>query len=345
MPTQPPSNTDVKTIVTDARWLPSRLVPESAMEFVWLPREDQSKISFLADQYLQDRDLTTVRLSLADVRSELPRAARGCHYIFHSAFCCSTLLCRALNVPGASFGLNEPQIMLELARLMRQGKLDQPLLNNVQTLLSRPFGPNEVSIVKPGNEANLLIDPLMRLDERSKGILLYAPLPQFLRSIARKQLWGRCWGRRLFLLLRQDHPLSLGFSDAELFEQTDLQVAAMAWLHHQVHFASILSRFPGRFRTLDSDTFLAGRAQCLTAIGDYFELGVEAGRWAEISESEVFTRHSKEIGRDFSPETEALLAAEMPLIDEEIEMVNSWATTVADRMGLSLDLPDALGAP
>lgn len=345
MPTTPPSNPNLQEVVSDARWLPSRLVSSAnEVEFAWLPREAHSKVSFLADQYLRELQPPTVRLGLAELSTGLPKTNEHCHYIFHSAFCGSTLLCRVLNLPGKAFGLNEPQILIDLATLSRQGKLDPGLLRAVTQLLSRPFGPGEASIVKPGNEANLLIEPLMRLNETSKAVLLYAPLTRFLRSIARKQLWGRLWGRRLFLLLRQDYKLPLGFSETELFEQSDLQVAALAWLHHHAQFASLLSRYPERFRTLDSDTFLARRAGCLAAIGTHFNLDIDAERWADISNGENFARHSKEVGRAFSHEAEEARDADLPLIDEEIAMVTSWASTVAEQLGLTLDLPDALCA-
>lgn len=345
MLTTPPSNADVQDIVADAQWLLSRLAPGPAkLEFVRLPREDHAKVSFLADQYLQQLQLPSVQLDLAAVQGALTAALPPCHYIFHSAFCCSTLMTRALDIPGASFGLNEPQILIELAQRMRQGNLDRQFLRIAVTLMSRPFGPDELTIIKPGNEANLLIDPLLRLDERSKGILLYAPLPRFLQSIARKQLWGRLWARRLFLMLQRDFGLSLGFSEAQQFEQTDLQVAALAWLHHHAQFASLLARFPGRLRALDSESFLARRAQCLAAVGRHFGMAVAQERWNKVVESSVFASHSKEIGRSFTPETETGRAAEMPLIDEEIAMVVAWTKTIAEGIGLSLDLPNALEA-
>lgn len=344
MPTTAPSNSNVQDIISDARWLPSRLeAATGALEFTWLARGEHGKVSFLSDQYLQQLDPPKARVRLADLQSPQRSTQQNCHYIFHSAFCRSTLLTRALDIAGTSFGLNEPQILIDLAVSMRQGKLNQELLQAAVALLSRPFAAGEAVIVKPGNEANLLIDPLMRLDDRSKAIILYAPLAQFLRSIARKQLWGRLWVRRLFLLVRQDYKLSLGFTEAELFEQTDLQVAAMAWLHHHAQFASLLKTFPGRFKTLDSESFLTKRSQALSAIGAFFELDIDAKRWADVAEGAVFNRHSKEIGRTFSPEDEGERNAVLPLIDEEIEMVISWTKTVAEQIGLTLDLPDAVG--
>lgn len=345
MLTTPPSNADVPDVVADAQWLLSRLALAPAkLEFVWLPREDHARVTFLTDQYLQQNQPPGAHLDLGAVQSALSPTLPPCHYIFHSAFCCSTLMIRALDIPGSSFGLNEPQVMIELAALQRQGKLDPQRLRLAVALLSRPFGPGEVTVVKPGNEANLLIDPLLRVDERSRGVLLYAPLSGFLRSIARKQLWGRLWARRLFLQLQRDYGLSLGFSEVQQFEQTDLQVAALAWLHHHAQFASLLARFPDRLRALDSDSFLAQRAHCLAAVGRHLGLAVAQERWNEVVESKVFASHSKEIGRSFTPESETERAAEMPLIDEEIEMVVQWTKTIAEGIGLSLELPNALDA-
>ena len=341
----PPSNTNAANVVADAQWLVSRLANSAnRLEFVHLPRDDHSKLTFLADQYLQPLALPSVQFDRAELQGAIEPGTEPCHFIFHSAFCCSTLVTRALDIPGASFGLNEPQILIQLAVLARKGHLDQQLLHTVLALLARPFGPGEANVVKPGNEANLLIEPILRVDERTRAVFLYAPLPRFLGSIARKKLWGRLWARRLFQLLRNDFKLPLGFSEAELFEQTDLQIAALAWLHHHAQFASLLSRFPGRLRALDSETFLARREESLAALGEYLELGVDASRWAKVAKGEVFKSHSKELGRSFSPEDEAGPDENNPLIDEEIAMVTSWAKTIADGLGLPLELPGLLDA-
>jgi hypothetical protein len=327
-----------KDVLADARWLPSHLdAARAALTFFWLPRERHAQVPFLTDEYLQPLAPPSVELSLADARSIAGADTAGPHYIFHSAFCRSTLLARVLDIPGTSMGLKEPQLLNELAASARRHQLGEDMLRLTVRLLGRPFGPREAVVVKPSNAANLLAEPLLRADARSKAILLYAPLPRFLRSIASKGMWGRIWARRLFTTLRRDPSPEFGFSEAELFEQTDLQAAALAWLLHHSHFARLSSQFPDRIRTLDSETLLARKADCLAALARHLGLGLDERQCAELANSPIFAEHSKEIGRSFDPEDASM--EPIPLIDEEIQMVASWTKAVAEHIGLSLDPP------
>lgn len=334
---------DVRSVFAEARWVPMHLEPaRRELQLLWLPREVHASVPFLTTQYLGTVGAPVARLKFDELYQAASSAARPAHYIFHSAFCCSTLLARALDLPGVAMGLKEPQILNELAAQMRARQLSRELLDGVTRLLGRPFGPGEAIVIKPSNEANLLIEQLLRGDERSKAILLYAPLPRFLRSVAGKGMWGRIWGRRLFGLLRGEGMPSFVFSNAELFEQTDLQVAGLAWLLHHWQFGALLARFPKRLRILDSETFLADRAQCLRKIGEHFELGIDAAGWARIADSRVFGEHSKQIGRRFESGAEERSAQPTALVDDEIDKVSVWIDAVARSIGLSLVPP--LGA-
>ena len=58
----------------------------------------------------QVADLETIVLARKPVIDALP-SAKAPHFIFHSAFCCSTLLARAFDIEGQSIGLKEPTIL------------------------------------------------------------------------------------------------------------------------------------------------------------------------------------------------------------------------------------------
>lgn len=329
---------DDASVLADPQWIPTHLGPDKRqVQFAWIPRDSHAKLSFLADEYLREIAPPSVWLGTDKVESAV--CAAPAHYVFHSAFCCSTLIASALDLPGVAMGLKEPQILNELAAVHRAHALPGELLSSVTGLLARPFGPGESVIVKPSNEANILAEPLLRQDGRARAILLYSPLPKFLRSIARKGMWGRIWSRRLHALLRRDPGPDFGFSDAELFQQTDLQIAATAWLLHHHQFAALASQFPAQVRMLDSDTFLANREKILALIGDHFGLKLDGAGWARVAQGDVFKKHSKEIGRDFAPGKDKQADLLPSFIEEEIAMVCTWAQSLATHVGLSLEPP------
>lgn len=330
---------DDASVLADPQWIPTHLRPDKRqVQFAWVPRDSHAKLAFLADEYL--REIAPPSVWLGTDRVESAVCPAPAHYVFHSAFCCSTLIASALDLPGVAMGLKEPQILNELADLHRARSLTGELLSSVTGLLARPFGLGESVIIKPSNEANILAEPLLRQDGRTRAILLYSPLPKFLRSIARKGMWGRIWSRRLHALLRRDRGPDFGFSHAELFQQTDLQIAATAWLFHHHHFAALAAIFPAQVRMLDSETFLSNRENSLTQIGDHFGLKLDPSGWARIAQGDVFKKHSKEIGRDF---TAGKQADALPnSIVEEVEMVCTWAQSLANHISMSLEPPPSL---
>ncbi|MFL6830452.1 MAG: hypothetical protein ACJ8D5_07525 [Sphingomicrobium sp.] len=323
----------------DHRWLPLSIDwAQETLLFAWLERSDHAKVTFLTEEYLRALHPPVRSVPLGQLATAASAAAP--HYVFHSAFCCSTLLVRALDVPGVVMGLSEPQIVNELAGAALQRRLTGDLLKTVVGLLGRPFGPGESVVVKPGNEANLLAPALLETDERSRAIFLYAPLPRFLKSVASKGMWGRIWGRRLYSSLsRRSSGGDLGLSEAERFELTDLQAAALAWLLHHAEAADLLARFPARVRTLDSTIFLARHAETLAAVARHFALDADERQWQGVAEGPVFKSHSKELGRGFSPEEASDPGPVMPAVAEEIAMVDTWARAVAQNAGLLFDLP------
>ncbi len=334
------STNDPRTVVADPQWLPVHWkVGHEAVQFAWVPRASHAELTFLDDEYLTQLEPEVVTIPLADLDCTSAPDIPAPHYIFHSAFCCSTLLARAFDAPGVAIGLKEPQILNELAEAARAGSQSVNALDVVVNLLARPFAAGEGVVIKPSNVVNRLAAPLLERDGSSRAIFLYAPLPRFLGSVAAKGMWGRIWARRLFALLRRDTGLDFGLADAELFALTDLQVAALAWLMHQAQGAALIGRFGTRVRTLDSETFLVRRADALLALGRHFALPFDRALADAIAGGPVFRAHSKEIGRQFDPEGSLEPRAPMAIVDEEAAMVATWARTVAEQVGVPLEFP------
>jgi hypothetical protein len=328
-------------IIHDHRWLPHRLdAARGAIEFVRIDREGHRAVTFLEDQYFP-ADLPRQSVPVQQVIAAAGGAAEApLHFIFHSSMALSTLAARLFDLPGIAMGLKEPVILNDLANLVRERRQVQPLIAPVLRLLGRPFGPGEAVVIKPGNVANVLMPALMAARPHARALCLFAPLETFLRSVAKKGMFGRVTYRRYFGLARRDGLIPTGFSDQDMFEQTDLQIAAMVWLNAHARFAQLTQQFGERMRTIDSERVLQHREAAIGAMGRHFALPLDP---AAIVAGPLFGQHSKELGRAFDAEQRRREhdAAEQAH-GEEIAMVAAWTRRVAEHAGVPMRLPAEL---
>ena len=313
-----------------------------AVHFLPVPRDLRRRAPFLTDDDLKVADAPLI-LRREDALASGTGPAR-LNFIFHSAYCCSTLLANAYDRPGRAFSLKEPVLLNDLVGWRHRGappaRLGEVLGDGLR-LLARPFEPGEVGVVKPSNVVNALAPAVVGGRADAHALLLHAPLPVYLGSIASKGLWGRRWVRDLLLKQLTDDMVNLGFERTDYFLQTDLQVAAVGWLAQHALFAQVAARWPERVRTLNSETLLADPAAALAALDGLFAVvGSDADREAIVAT--VFRQHAK-FGSDFSAhDRTAGQHSAAALHGEEIETVVGWAKAVADNVGLGLDLPSPL---
>lgn len=332
-------------IVADPRWFPHRYdFRRDEVHFVWLPREAHRTGAFLTDP----------ELTAGAARQVLPRRAAAAlagaqaplHLILHSGLTCSTLLARALDQPGAAMSFNEPPILTDIVshRLSGPSPADAAqVLDDLAGLLARPFGEAEAVIVKVGSVGNGLGQEILARRPTSRALCLHAPLPVFLASVARKGLWGRLWGRKLFIGLRNGRMAELGFSDAQCLEHTDLQTAAAAWLSLHRILARTGAQFgEQRVRSVDSERLTAGFSDALGAIAAHFELPLDAAAITAVVDGPLFQRHAK-TGEAFDRDRRsAELAAAQAAHADEIDKVVFWTRKMAETFAIPWDLPAQL---
>jgi hypothetical protein len=297
--------------------------------------------------FLTDENLPGTKAPLVVRREDALRSAPGTarlNFIFHSAYCCSTLLANAYDRPGTAFSLKEPVLLNDLVGWRHRGGAPAAIgtvLGDGLHLLARPFVAGEVGVVKPSNVVNGLIPAMVAAREEAGVLLLHAPLRVYLGSIASKGLWGRRWVRDLLLKLLTDNLVDLGFDQTDYFLHTDLQVAAVGWLAQHALFTRVAAHYPGRVRTLNSETLMADPAVALAALDELFGIADTDQRRADIVAS-VFRQHAKS-GSNFTAEDRAAGQKDAALLHgDEIETVAQWAAAVADGAGLAFDLPNPL---
>jgi hypothetical protein len=338
----PALNPALPDLIGDGRWLAHRYdEANDAVQFRFVPRETQREITFLTDREIRDAPLAVYPRGdcLVEARArELPEP----RIILHSAYCCSTLLARAFDVAGVSFGLKEPQILNDVVGLQRRGgdaRQVAAAMDIALLLLARPLEQGEVNVIKPSNLLNPFIPLMTALRPGLRGLLLHAPLPAFLGSIARKEIEGRAWVRELmWSLIELGQAGRFGFSEEELYRQTDLQVAALGWVAQQALFAEAAERHSG-FRTLDSETLVSRPVECLSALQRLFELDIDAEAAAS---GPAFRTHSKDRRSYSVEEREQERERGQSLHAREIEMVLEWATRVAEHAKGPMSLPAPL---
>lgn len=338
------SDVSIDAIAHDPSWLPHRYDPgHDAIHFRRVTREEHRRATFLTDEYLGSDSPVVLRRS--DVVAADPVAA-PVHFIFHSAYCCSTLLARAVDIDGVAMGLKEPVLLNDLVGWRHRGGDRRGIamaLDHGLRMLERPFSEGEAIVIKPSNIVNGLAPAMLAMRPASRALLLYAPLETYLASVAKKGMWGRLWVRDLLIGLLKDGSVNLGFSDDQYLGLTDLQIAAVGWLAQQAAFAQLISRLgPSRVRSLDSRNVTDQSHNTITALSMLFGLGLNDATVEQILGGQAFTRHSK-FDTDFTGvERAAEHQAAIDLHRDEITKVEQWARVVADRAGVPMELPSAL---
>ena len=234
------------------------------------------------------------RIRVDDIETPSPSSSPA--WLFHSGFCCSTLICRCLDKPRNALALKEPQILIDVSSAQRQSGVDDAFgksFDQIASALSAPFLENERTIIKPSNGANNLLDPVLTRIPDAPVLTLYSDLRSFLISILKRGQTGAQFVRML-----ADHPWGDMPTFARLFADnaaklTDLKVAAMVW-HLQISaFAAAATVYPTRVRTLDSAVFQRDPAAALNAIDQFFELDLGAGHIDNVIAGPLFRKIRK----------------------------------------------------
>ena len=329
-------------LIDDGRWLAHRYDgANDTVQFRFVPREKQRELTFLTDAEIGDAPLAAHARTdcLAEVRKhELPTP----RFIFHSAYCCSTLLARVFDLPGVSFGLKEPQILNDIVGLQLRGGDPRQVaaaMDIALLLLARPLSAGETNVIKPSNLLNPSIALITAMRPDVSGLLLHAPLDVFLASVARKEIEGRAWVRELmWKLIQMGQAERFGFSSEDLYRQTDLQVAAVGWLSQHALFAEAAQGHTG-YRTLDSETLMARPVESLTALKELFALDFDP---EEAASGPAFHTHSKDRS-DYTPQQRDEERERGKSIHaREIDMVMSWSAQLAEHARVPMHLPSAL---
>lgn len=295
-------------ILQDPNWHLCHLELSSyTATFAYVSRQIIDTTPFLDQRFFSQFPGNFIKLDLRLFAKFPNNRKQVINYIFHTAFCGSTLLSRCLNIEGNNLSLSEPEVLLQLANFKRNhpefAKSQDwlKILATVVHLLARPFNRGEKVIIKPTNSANNLIADLSKLNIDSKALFLSSSLNEFFISNIKKgsgyvdfcQLLIKCFS------MDSDYLNKNNINDVNAL--SDLEKAALAWHMQQDNFESALNRAKNDFgKTLSIKEFLDNPKQSLELINEHFSLQLKDGQINAILAGKAFNTHSKGESGDYN---------------------------------------------
>lgn len=339
--------TDAKTLAADPSWVPDALDPARGLiRFARLDSEALRREAFL-DARKNAAVSAWAEARIADLAPHIA-ASPPASYIFHSAFCGSTLLARALDVRGRTLALKEPNIALELVNARRAHPAYQADAvwrehrDVVLTLLERRRARDERIVIKPTNLA-LPLAPII-MERGSPVLFLYGSLREFLLSILKKGEEGRAFARKMFNIFAMDKTALGAIEPRQAMALTDLQVAALGWRHQLEEFDRLLAAPAGA--SLDYAGFIAAPEALLKAASAALRLDLPDSALAAAARGPIFKTDAKFSDKPFTVQSRESANADLEARHgNELALIASWAEKTALSRDLTLPLPKALARP
>lgn len=237
--------------------------------------------------------------AMRDINRSMKHEGRPANYIFHSAFCCSTLLSNCLQFVSNSLVLKEPKALGHLADALAQTKTIpnfnrdrwRMVLAPALRLLEKTYPGQQGVIIKPANSANELMPDILAV-RPSKTVIMYGSLKDFLLS----NLKGLDESRYMVpLFLKRLYPLT-DYADqlqiGDVSSLPHLQQCAVLW-HSQLHYFSGLASENGAIRYLAAGDFLREPEAVVERALEHFGLPCNPERLDQLLESGPLSQHSK----------------------------------------------------
>jgi len=290
-------------IINDAQWHLCHIdITTYTARFAYLSREIINKATFLDQRFFETFPGSFIELDLRQFARYdfLQLNPHPINYIFHTAFCGSTLLTRCLNIEGTNLSLSEPEVLMQLATFKRNFPEFSrspdwlKIVGVVVNLLARPFTKGEKILIKPSNSANNLIGDLLSLNKASKAIFLYSSLQAFLISNLKKGVAYEPFCELLIKCFAMDSNYLSRHGIEKYQHLKPLEKSALAWHMQQNEFSNYFcSSLKNQGKSLVVSDFLAEPRQVLEHVTAFISTEMNTSQIANILTSSAFTTHAK----------------------------------------------------
>jgi hypothetical protein len=276
-------------------------------------------------------------LPMADIGAlTMPAQPLPAHFVFHSAYCCSTLLSRHLEAASGCLVLREPDSLYQIATLLRfRGhppihQLPEEDWNRIYPLITHLLARSDRSdlpvLIKPTDGCNNLMIRLLDSCADSKAVFIYSTLERFLVAVLKLE-WRHEWARTRARELTLD-VMSSGVG--RVIDPRPLnaaQTAALVWMLQMQNARALCAAFPAdRVTMLSDESLLSHPATAVTQLLRHFNLDHELSDVERALAKKSDGRHSKfsHVSYDASRRAQDFDAARAETHEKVLEGID-WA--------------------
>lgn len=327
--------------LADPGWFAVDLhVPDKRFGMLQLDEEQIGRAAFLDTRLDAPIAEATPALVTGVVAAKLRQAPVG--WLFHTSFCASTLLARALHVPPHTIALKEPFVLRRLSDARKSKWSLEGLLPACVKLLARPWHTGGAVVIKPTHVAlNIAVD-LVQATPKSRAMILTSPLVDFLISNIKKDADSQ--NKINILVERALKTTAFGtkLAPPALHPPDYVAAAGLQWAAQRELVLDITEKLgPERIRVMDATELLADVPAAAWRCAEWIELPVP--RETLIANArDVATRNAKAVEATYSPEHRAREAEHVEQhYGEQLARARAWL----DEHVLPMMRPAALADP
>jgi len=211
--------------------------------------------------------------------------------IFHTAFCGSTLMSKALASLYDCLPLREPDVMGNLAAAIKQGlAVDTRMAHTAMALLSRRYNPYQIAVLKANDHSNALMSPLQQW-KPVPILFMFVPLAEFVVACLRAEN-RKAWIRDRYRYINKTGHLN---------DDEYASMAAHYWCYNVNLYEQACREHPEQMRSLNFNVMLDNPLETIQSCADWFQLKPKPGIDIRSELSSVMNVYSKG-AQAYSPE-------------------------------------------
>ncbi len=278
------------------------------MQFVKITADNINQAPFIDDRYLTNYQSDYITIGFRDLHNFLRKreSIQPDGFIFHTAFCGSTLISRNMALIDGGCSIREPNILKELAILKRlypeicQSKMWKDVIWVSTQLLCRRHQSDGMTFIKPSNFDNNIIIDIMQQYPNSKYLFLHSGMQSFIVSNLKRGNYNKNF---IDIMLKSLNVDSAFLSENAIPINDDMMPVnkiILVWIMQISNYTNIFNNNLQKKRLLNFESYLDNPEKKLKDCYEFFSVKSEC--YLPLIDSAIQAKHSKDNKREYSVE-------------------------------------------